>query len=209
MDPYVAQLVSTFVFFFAVIDPIGTIPVFLAVTKDYDSRGRRRVALIATLVSALVLLAFVVGGEYLLAAMNIPRSAFQVAGGIVMFLFALSMIFGESKPDAETRLARGHSETAIFPLAIPSIAGPGSMLAAVIMTESTRFSLVEQVATAAIMIAVLLITLVLMLAASGVNKIIGPGGASVISRVMGLILSSVAVTGVLTGIRAFFLTAPG
>ena len=121
-----------------------------------------------------------------------------------MFLFALSMIFGESKPEEETKLARKHSDTAIFPLAIPSIAGPGSMLAAVLMTENTRFTLIEQVTTAGIMLSVLLITLILMLSASWINKVIGQSGASVVSRVMGLILSSVAVTSILTGIRGFF-----
>jgi len=204
MDPYVAGLISTFVFFFAVIDPIGTIPVFLTVTKDYDGPGRRRVALIATLVSTTVLLAFVVGGEFLLTSMDIPQSAFQVAGGIVMFLFALSMIFGESKPEEETRLAKGPAATAIYPLAIPSIAGPGPMLAAVLMTENTRFSVTEQVITAAIMVGVLIITLGLMLAANGINRIIGEAGASVISRVMGLILTSAAATSVLNGIKTFF-----
>lgn len=196
--------ISAFIVFFAVIDPIGTVPVFLAVTKDYDSSGQRRVALLATLVSAAVLLAFVVGGEFLLTAMDIPLSAFQVAGGIVMFLFALTMIFGESKPDEELRLARNHSDTAIFPLAIPSIAGPGSMLGAVLLTENKRFTLTEQSLTALMMLAVLAITLVLMLCASQINRLIGTSGASVISRVMGLILSAAAATSILNGIRVFF-----
>ncbi len=195
---------STFVFFFAVIDPIGTVPVFLAVTQDYDARARRRIAMIATLVSAAVLLFFVVGGELLLSAMNIPLSAFQVAGGVVMFLFALTMIFGESKPEEEVRLARRHSDRAIFPLAIPSIASPGSMLAAVMTTENARYSLSEQINTAGIMLSVVFITLVLMLASSWIDRVIGRSGASVVSRVMGLILSAVAATSVLTGIQTFF-----
>lgn len=204
MDPYVAQLVSTFVFFFAVIDPVGTVPVFLVATKGYDAKGRTRVALLATLVAAVVLLAFVVGGELVLTAMDVPLSAFQVAGGIVMFLFALSMIFGESKPEEESRLAKKHADAAVFPLAIPSIAGPGSMLGAVLMTENTRYTLVEQVATAVIIVLVLLITLGFMLASGWVDRVIGEAGASVISRVMGLVLSAAAATSVLTGIRNFY-----
>ena len=121
---------ATFIFFFAVIDPIGTVPVFIAVTSQYDERTKRRVAVRATLIAAAILLFFVVAGEVILTAMDIPLSAFQIAGGIVLFLFSLSMIFGESKPDQEVELATRGSETAIFPLAVPSIAGPGAMLAA-------------------------------------------------------------------------------
>ena len=99
------DIVATFITFFAVVDPIGTVPVFIAVTNRFDDKARRRVALVATLAAAGILLFFVVAGELILTAMSIPLSAFQVAGGIVLFLFALMMIFGESKPDEEVRLA--------------------------------------------------------------------------------------------------------
>lgn len=198
------DFVATFIVFFAVIDPIGTVPVFLAVTSGHDASAKRRIAFLATVVSAGLLLFFVVAGEILLTAMRIPLSAFQIAGGIVLFLFALSMIFGESKPEEEIKLASEDHETAIFPLAVPSIAGPGAMLAAVLMTENSRFSLWEQVQTAAMMLAVLLVAYLLMLCASWIDRLIGAAGASVISRVMGLILASVATTNTLAGIREYF-----
>ena len=198
------ELVATFIFFFAVIDPIGTVPVFIAVTSKYEPKLKRKIALNATLVSALILIFFVAAGEFILTAMDIPLSAFQIAGGIVLFLFALTMIFGESKPEQECKLVRSGRETAIYPLAVPSIAGPGAMLAAVLQTENTRFDMWEQVLTTAIMLLVLLIVLTLMLAASFVHRIIGDSGASVISRVMGLILASVASASVLAGIKEYF-----
>lgn len=198
------DIVATFIFFFAVIDPIGTIPVFIAVTSQYNVPAKRRIALIATLVSMGILLFFVVVGELLLTAMRIPLSAFQIAGGIVLFLFALSMIFGESKPEEEIKLATKDHETAIFPLAVPSIAGPGAMLAAVLLTKNSLFSLWEQTQTAATMVAVLLVAYLLMLSASWIDRIIGRSGASVISRVMGLILASVATTNTLAGIQDYF-----
>lgn len=198
------DFVATFIFFFAIIDPIGTVPVFIAVTRQHDERMKRRIAVIATVVSAAILLFFVVAGEILLTAMGIPLAAFQIAGGIVLFLFALSMIFGESKPEEELRLVADAKETAIFPLAVPSIAGPGAMLAAVLLTENARFSIWEQVQTAATMLVVLLIVLVLMLAASWINRLIGSSGASVVSRVMGLILAALATTNALAGIKAYF-----
>ncbi|MFT5716523.1 MAG: multiple antibiotic resistance protein [Oleiphilaceae bacterium] len=197
--------VSTFIFFFAVIDPIGTVPVFIAVTGQFDHKAKRLIAFKATLAAATVLIFFVVAGEIILTAMAIPLSAFQVAGGIVLFIFALSMIFGESKPDEEVKLAANGNETAIFPLAVPSIASPGAMLAAVLMTENTRYTIIEQTQTVGMMLAVLVVVFVFLLGASWIHRIIGNSGASIISRVMGLILASVATANVLSGIKEYFL----
>ena len=124
------DLVATFIIFFAVIDPIGTVPVFIAVTRGFDARDKRKIALIAALVASAVLVFFVVAGELILTAMAIPLAAFQISGGIVLFLFALSMIFGESKPEEELKLVASTQDQAVFPLAVPSIASPGAMLAA-------------------------------------------------------------------------------
>jgi len=198
------DVLSTFIFFFTVIDPIGTVPVFIAVTSAYNERTRRVIAINATLVSALVLVFFVVAVELILAAMNIPLAAFQVAGGIVLFLFALTMIFGESKPEEELKRTSSGLETAIFPLAVPSIASPGAMLAAVLLTDKDRFNLWEQVLTTLVMLSVLLVVLVLMLFASRIHRLIGDSGASIVSRIMGLILASVAVTSALAGIKEYF-----
>lgn len=198
------DFVATFIVFFAVIDPIGTVPVFIAVTSHFDDNAKNRIALIATLAAAAILLFFVVAGELILIAMSIPLPAFQIAGGIVLFLFALTMIFGESKPEEEVRLTHDHHETAVFPLAVPSIASPGAMLAAVLLTEKNRFSLWEQAQTVSMMLAVLLVVYVLMLLAGRINTLIGTSGASVISRVMGLILASVATTNTLAGIKLYF-----
>ena len=200
-----SDLIATFIFFFAVIDPIGTIPVFIAVTSRYEERIKRTIALKAALVSGAILVFFVIAGEVILKAINIPLSAFQIAGGIVLFIFALSMIFGESKPEEEVKMATSGSEKAIFPLAVPSIASPGAMLAAVLLTENHHYNIWEQAQTTIVMVSVLMITLALMLGASKVHRFIGDSGASIISRVMGLILASVAVANVLAGIKEYFL----
>ncbi len=198
------DVAATFITFFAVVDPIGTVPVFIAVTSGFDENAKRRIALVAALAAAGILLFFVVVGELILAAMSIPLSAFQIAGGIVLFLFALIMIFGESKPDEEIRLAHDHHETAIFPLAVPSIASPGAMLAAVLLTENARYSIWEQAQTFSVLVSVLITTYVLMLIAGPINKLIGKSGASVVSRVMGLILAAVAMSNVLAGVKSYF-----
>lgn len=203
------DILAVFITFFAVIDPVGTVPVFIAVTDKFDQKTKRRVALLSTIVSMLVLLFFVVAGELLLDALSIPLHAFQISGGIVLFLFALNMIFGDSKPETELKLyVKSHTETAIFPLAVPSIASPGAMLAAVLLTKNEVYSIWEQAQTALVMIAVLGVVYVLMLLAGFINKLIGSSGASVISRVMGLILSSVATTNILTGLTEYYKLLP-
>lgn len=199
------EFIAIFIFFFAVIDPVGTVPVYLAVTARHEAVERRAIALKATAISALILLFFVVVGELILTALEIPLSAFQIAGGIVLFMFALSMIFGDSKPEEEVKLVRDSTETAVFPLAVPSIASPGAMLTAVLLTENARYGLTEQVVTSIAMLLVLAVVLVLMLAANSIHRVIGNSGASIISRVMGLILASVAVANILEGIREYFL----
>jgi len=199
------EILATFIFFFAVIDPVGTIPVFIAVTKNSKHHEKRKIALKAVLVATLVLLFFLIAGEIILNAIKVPISAFQIAGGIVLFIFALSMIFGEGKPDSEEKdIQKSDSEKYIFPLAIPSIASPGAMIAAVILTENHKFGIWHQLKVSLIMLTVLAITLVFLLLATRLFKFIGNSGASIISRVMGLILASVAVNSILDGMKLYF-----
>jgi multiple antibiotic resistance protein len=180
------------------------VPVFLAVTSRHSESDKRKIAVKATVVAAGILVGFVIAGELVLKAMSIQLTAFEIAGGIVLFLFAMSMIFGESKPESEVKLVSEADETAIFPLAVPSIAGPGAMIAAVLQTENDRFGFVEQVQTTVVMLVVLVIAMVLMLLSNRVHRLIGDGGASIISRVMGMILAAVAVENVLGGVRGYF-----
>ena len=196
--------VSIFIFFFAVVDPIGTIPIFIAATAGHDSPSKRMIAVKSVLAATGVLIFFIVAGELILNAMNIPLSAFQTAGGIILFLFALTMIFGDGKPADEIKLVDNVNETAIFPLAIPSIASPGAMLAAVLLTENAQFNIVQQIQITSVLLLVLLITFLLMLLASKIHRFIGNSGASVISRVMGLILASLATANTLAGIKGYF-----
>ena len=201
-----ADYIATFIFFFfAVIDPIGTVPVFIAVTSQFDAKIKRKIALQSTIISSIILVFFIIAGEIILTSIGVPLSSFQIAGGIVLFLFALTMIFGESKPEEELKRINTHSETAIFPLSVPSIASPGAMLAAVLMTENNTFTFVEQLKTTGIMLIVIVIVFLLMLASSFIHRYIGNSGASIISRVMGLILSSVAINNILEGLKIYFL----
>lgn len=197
------SLVVQFVVLWAVIDPIGSIPVYLAKTIGLSPDDRRKIARNAIIISAGILLFFLVMGQWLLEAMQIPLSAFQIAGGLVLLLFALSMIFGESKPDQEIKMKSNLSELAVYPLAVPSIASPGAMMAVVLLTDNHRYSLSDQFITGGIMFSILLITYLLFLVANRIQHLIGNAGAAIISRVMGLILCAVAINNILVGLRDF------
>ncbi len=197
------SLIREFVTLLVVIDPVGTIPVFLFAVQSVPARLHRRLAVRAVAIATLVLLGFLVGGQFLLETLGLRLGSFQIAGGVVLFLFAMTMIFGDSKPAREIEQAeRDHLAGAVFPLAMPSIASPGAMLAIVVLTDNHTESLVDQTVTAGLLIIVLLLTLVLLLAASAVHKVIGNTGASIISRVMGIVLATIAVDAILGGLDA-------
>ena len=202
------ELIGKFTLLFTIIDPIGSVPVFIAVTAGVDSSIRRRVALRACAISAGVLLAFVIGGQFLLDAIGIQLSAFRVAGSIILFLFALDMIFGQSKPESEVHdaeLARERAlDLAVYPMAIPSIAGPGSILAAMVLTDNSTSSIASQATTAIMMVVVIGIVFCCMLLADRIQNLIKDVGASIVSRVMGLITAAIAADGVLGGIREYY-----
>jgi multiple antibiotic resistance protein len=198
------EILTSLVLLWAVIDPIGTVPVFISVTRGRSPAERRRIAAIAACSAAGILLFFIIAGEVLLRAMGVPLLAFQIAGGVILFLFALTMIFGESKPEGEMKVAQSVQDAAIFPLATPSIASPGAMMAVVLLTENSRHSIPHQFVSALLMLLVVGAAYLLMLAAGRISRIIGEGGASIVSRVMGLILASIAATHVLEGIKEYF-----
>ncbi|HIL77714.1 MAG: MarC family protein [Methyloprofundus sp.] len=200
------QLILTdLVGLWVVIDPIGTIPVFISVTKNLSAKQRRNTAFKAVAFAALILMFFLSVGQILLETLEISLLSFQITGGIILFLFALSMIFGDSKPQQEEQLElEAGVDCAVFPLAMPSIASPGAMLAVVVLTENNRYDIYSQMVTASAMMIVLLATLLLLLSAGWILRIIGKSGAGIISRVMGLILATVATEYILSGLKLYF-----
>jgi len=203
------EIFEQFVTLWVVIDPIGTVPVFVAVTASIDATKRTGVAIHAALLAICVLMFFLLAGQFLIDALGISLPAFQIAGGLILFLFALTMIFGDSKPDQEVSTAgSGDEQTspAVFPLAVPSLASPGAMLAVVLLTDNNRFSFAEQAVTAGILVAVVGVALVFMLLAAPILKLIGTSGAAIVSRVMGMILASVAVDNVINAVLELIKT---
>jgi multiple antibiotic resistance protein len=203
----IQNIINELVMMWVLIDPIGTVPVFLMVTASMKEEHRKMIATRSVLIAGVVLIAFLFGGHLLLRALGIPLPSFQVAGGIVLFLFALTMIFGPSKAEQEKEevgtIERARS-IAVFPLAIPSIASPGAMLGVVLLNDSEKLQIESTLIDLGVIIVVLLATLLFMYAAKPILRVIGDSGASVLSRIMGLILAAVAVDSVLSALAEYF-----
>lgn len=198
------DIIKTLLFLVAVIDPLGSVPVYLEATKQYDDRHKKKIAVRATAIAFLILLFFIVAGQVIMEGMEISLDAFQISGGIILFLFALTMIFGEGKPESEKHLIKDYKHVTVFPLAIPSIASPGAIMAVVLMTDNHIYTIQQQAVTTFLVLVVLAITCLLLLIARYVQERIGESGITVISKIMGLILASYATQSILTGLKAFF-----
>lgn len=199
------EILNTIFFLIAVIDPIGSVPVYLEATKKFDESQKRKVAIRASMIAFGILLFFILVGQLILEGMQVSLSAFQISGGVILFLFALTMIFGEGKPESEKHLIEDYKHVTIFPVAIPSIASPGTIMAVVLMTDNHLYSIEQQAITTLLVFVVIVLTMLLLLSANLVQKKIGSYGITVISKIMGLILASYAVQSILTGVKDFFM----
>jgi multiple antibiotic resistance protein len=191
---------------FVVIDPVGTVPLFLNLTRHLDPVSRRKVATRCVIASGLVLLAFLVLGHGLLGALGIGIPAFRVAGGIVVFLFGLQMIF---ETEQKNRTAHGESghDLAIFPLAFPAVAGPAAMLTVILVSEPGRATLVDRVLVGAILLIILATTWIMFLLANPIQHLLGKAGANLISRVLGMLLAALAAQTALDGLSQYIATS--
>jgi multiple antibiotic resistance protein len=192
------ERLNEFVTLFLVINPIAVLPVFIAIAGGYDRAVQRRIALVSVAVSLGVLVFFTFAGSFLIKRLGISITAFQISGGIVLFAFALAMVRGDSFVPSVGDSSP--SSLAVYPLAIPKIAGPGAMLTVVLLADDDRHNLLEQAGTAGVVTLVMAIQLALLLAALPISRVIGAAGAAVIGRVMGILLAALAVNLVLTAL---------
>ena len=200
-----AFLITAFVTMFVVIDPIGLAPLFVALTQGMSDAARRRIAMRATLTGVLVLLAFAAFGEALLSFVGISMPAFRVAGGILLFLTALEMLF-----ERRTKRRENQSETeaeptddpSVFPLAIPLIAGPGA-IASVILLMGQRPGVEGTVMVLGATGLVLLMVLGLFMISGPMERALGKTGITVVTRLLGMLLAALSVQFVLDGLAAF------
>ncbi|HBG30011.1 MarC family protein [Candidatus Macondimonas diazotrophica] len=193
------KLLQDALIIWATVDPIGTLAIFTGLTSGLDAAQRRCTAIRAVAYATAVLIGAIVVGQLLLTAMGIRLISFQLGGGIILFLFGLQMIFGSGLSSGEQE--PGH-DLAVFPLAIPATATPGAILAVILLTDNSLYTIPAQAATAAVMIAVMVVTLILLLLSTQIMRVLGQGGASILTRIMGMILAAFSVELVMDALGA-------
>ncbi|WP_295315099.1 MarC family protein [Roseobacter sp.] len=203
MIPDTAFMITAFVTMFVVIDPIGLAPLFVALTQGMSSTLRRRIAFRATFVGVLILLAFAAFGEALLNFIGISMPAFRVAGGILLFLTALDMLFERRTKRREDRSdGDDHEDPSVFPLAIPLIAGPGA-IASVILLMGQRPGIEGTVMVLGATGLVMVIVVAFFMASGLIERALGKTGITVVTRLLGMLLAALSVQFVLDGLSAF------
>ncbi|MCP5038708.1 MAG: MarC family protein [Rhodobacteraceae bacterium] len=195
-------LTAAFFTLLVVIDPIGLTPMFIALTKGMEHAHRRSVAIRASLIGAGILTLFALFGEAVLGFMGISMSAFRIAGGVLLFLTALDMLF-----ERRTKRRKGQAQTAndpsVFPLATPLIAGPGAIATMILLTGEAGDDWLMKIAVLGVLVAVLVLVFVAFLVGGRLERLLGDTGINVVTRLLGMLLAALAVQFVLDGLADF------
>lgn len=197
------SLITAFFTMFVIIDPVGLAPIFVALTAGADKRHRRAVALRAVGVGAGVLLLFGLFGEAVLGFAGISMPAFRIAGGVLLFLTALDMLFErrtKRREDQASQADLSPDDPSVFPLATPLIAGPGA-IASIILLTGQATTPIETLAVFGVLGAVLLLVLLFFLASGLLERVLGPTGINVVTRLLGMLLAALSVQFVIDGMR--------
>ena len=199
---------SAFITLFVVLDPPGCAPIYAGLTSGASPAQKRSMAVRACVIAGAILLVFALFGEPLLAALHIELDAFRAAGGIMLFLIALDMVFEKRTQRREARAEKIRDtpeieDVSVFPMAMPMLAGPGA-IASVMLLAGSADGIDEALVVLAALLAVLVLTLLALLAASPLMRLVGAQVEAVITRLLGVLLAALAAQYVIDGIRGSF-----
>ena len=201
-----------FTTFFATISPFSVSAMFAALTVGASADARRSMAIRGSAIAAVILLGFALLGEYLLTGLGISLAALRISGGILLLLIGIDKVFarssnGASTSEAEQQEAEVKEDISVFPLATPLLAGPGAMGATILLMADVKGNLPLQATVIAALLSILLLTLIALLFASKLQKLLGVTGMHVVGRIMGVLLAALAVQFILDGIEQSGLLA--
>ena len=201
-------LISALVTLLVVVDPVGLVPAFLAVTDGLSAESRRQVALRACLIAGAIMIGAALIGDWLLRQLGITLPAFRIAGGLLLFAVAFDMVLGwrveRDTKDAEQAIEDHIRDIAAFPLAIPLMAGPGAITATILLAGQAAYRPQWLAVLLVVVVVVMAACLVSFLAAERIGKLLGVTGNVVLSRLLGVIVAALAVQYVVDGARAAF-----
>jgi multiple antibiotic resistance protein len=198
-------LITAFTTLFIIIDPPGMVPLFIALTQGIGPAQRRAIAIRACLVAGVLMLVFLFVGEAVLSFIGISMPAFRIAGGVLLFLTALDMLFERRQTRRSHSAEEGmtaDNDPSVFPLALPLIVGPGAITTIILLAGQAQGP-ADFAAITGVMALVLLSVLLAFLAAGSIERALGKVGINVLTRVLGMLLAALAVQFILDGLRSF------
>ena len=199
MEP--AFLITAFATLFVVIDPPGLVPMFIALTSGMGPAQRRRLARRACIIAAILLTLFGIAGEAVLGFIGISLPAFRIAGGILLFLTALDMLFERRTQRRQGQTAEPDHDPSVFPLATPLIAGPGAIATMILLVGEGGGSWAVTFAVLGLMAVMMVVTFLFLLASPPLERMLGRTGVVVITRLLGMLLAALSVQFVIDGIK--------
>lgn len=194
-------LITAFATLFVVIDPPGLVPLFIALTTGMDADHRRNLARRACIIAAVLLTLFGLFGEVLLNFIGISMAAFRIAGGILLFLTALDMLFERRTQRREGQHPDANHDPSVFPLATPLIAGPGAIATMILLMGQAGEDWTLRLAVLGLLYGMILATFLFLLASAPLERLLGRTGTVVITRLLGMLLAALSVQFVIDGVR--------
>ncbi len=212
ITPAILDLALTaFVSLFVIIDPLGLLPIFIGLTQGADAAHKRKMAIKGVLIGGTILVFFALLGDRFLEVLGVGLPAFRIAGGVMLFLIALEMVFDKRSKRRENNAeelkeSQSHEDVSVFPLAIPLISGPGAIASIMLLMSANKDDVVSQAAILSVLAAVLLLCLILFFMADKLERFIGDTITHIISRVLGIVLAALAIQYILDGLKIGLLS---
>ena len=191
---------QSFVLYFVVIDPFGTTPIFMSLTKHQNTKEKIKSALEGVLTATIILIFFSIVGNFLLSYLNISLGAFKIAGGIILFIISLEMLFDKRQERKEKDIKKVSNNIAIFPLAIPLLSGPAAITSVIVIVSQFGNNLTYQLISTISLLCVMLITFILFFIVSKSQQFINKKVINVFSRVIAIVLAGLSIQYIIDGV---------
>ena len=195
--------IQSFVLYFVVVDPIGSTPIFFVITKNLNIKDKIKTAVNSTIIALLVLIFFALLGNYILNHLNITFSALKIAGGIILFIVSLEMLFSKRQQRKKEDTNFHSDNISVFPLAIPLLAGPAAIISVVVSVNNIGSNFINQIVGMTSLVLVMVITFIAFFIVSKFEKVVNEKVINIFSSVIAIILAGLSVQYILDGIKEF------
>ncbi|MDA0764417.1 MAG: MarC family protein [Proteobacteria bacterium] len=197
--------IQSFVLYFVVVDPIGSTPIFFVITKNLNIKDKIKTAVNSTIIALLVLIFFALLGNYILNHLNITFSALKIAGGIILFIVSLEMLFSKRQQRKKENTNFHSDNISVFPLAIPLLAGPAAIISVVVSVNNIGSNFINQIVGMTSLVLVMVITFIAFFIVSKFEKVVNEKVINIFSSVIAIILAGLSVQYILDGIKEFII----